>query len=286
MNKQKAILKVLIITFILNIMIAISKLVYGYWSHTFSMIADGFHSLMDSTSNIVGIVAILYAFKPPDEEHPYGHSKAEIVASMLIAILLALTCFEVLQKLIDRLTHPQTPTINWMAFGIMLMSVGINTLVTLYETKKGKELNSPILLSDAEHTKSDILVSLSVFVSLVGIHYKIFWLDIVVSIGIIGFIGYTAYSLFKLNMLILIDTIPINSEKIARVVHQIEGVRNCHKIRSHGTPEMIFVDLHIWVDPTISIIEAHKISHQVKSSILTEIGTIKDVTIHVEPAET
>lgn len=98
--KKKAIIRVLAITFVFNLAIALAKLLYGYHSHTLSMVADGFHSLMDSTSNIVGFVAISYAFAPPDEEHPYGHRKAEILASLFIGVLLGLTCLEIVKEVV------------------------------------------------------------------------------------------------------------------------------------------------------------------------------------------
>ena len=90
-SRKAQILRVLVLTFVLNLLVALMKLFVGYFSQTLSMVADGFHSLMDSTSNIIGFIAIAYAFDPPDEQHPYGHRKAEIIAALLIAVCFSKT---------------------------------------------------------------------------------------------------------------------------------------------------------------------------------------------------
>lgn len=285
-QRQKAIIRVLVITFVLNLVIALAKLIYGYYGQTLSMVADGFHSLMDSTSNIVGFVAISYAFAPPDDEHHYGHRKAEILASLFIGVLLGLTCLEIIKEVINRFLHPTTPEVTIFSFVIMLIGIIVNIGVVTYESREGKRLNSPLLLADSEHTRSDVLVSLSVIVSLAAIWMHWYILDIFVSLAITGVIGKMAYTLFRQNLEILLDRTPIDREVIAKTVEAIEGVYHCHQIRAHGTPDALYLELHIWVDPGQSITAAHELSHQVKDHLKASILGLEDVTIHVEPAQT
>lgn len=283
--KKKAIIRVLAITFVLNLAIALAKLLYGYQTHTLSMVADGFHSLMDSTSNIVGFVAISYAFAPPDEEHPYGHRKAEILASLFIGVLLGLTCLEIIKEVVSRAFHPTTPEVSLFSFAIMAVGIGINLWVVHYESKAGKRLNSPLLVSDAMHTRSDVFVSLSVILSLGAIWMHWYLLDILISLAITGVIGKMAYTLFSENLGILLDRIPINKEEITQLVESVEGVCHCHQIRAHGAPEALYLELHIWVNPEQSVTAAHELSHQVKNRLRESIEGLQDATIHIEPAK-
>lgn len=284
-ERQRQIIRVLVVTLVLNVVIAGAKLVYGYASGTMSVLADGFHSLMDSTSNIIGLIAIRFAYAPPDAEHHYGHRKAEILASMMIAILLGVTCLEILKELVGRAFSPTVPEVSGWGFVIMLTGLVVNSGVVWYESRAGKRLNSQLLLSDSEHTRSDVLVTLSVLVSMVGMLWQWYWLDYVVSVGIVGVIGKTAYDLFRQNIDILLDRSPIDTESVKLQVQTLSGVRNCHKVRAHGSPDEVYMELHIWVDPLLSVREAHALSHQVKAELMNLRPELVDVTIHIEPDE-
>lgn len=264
-------------------LVAGAKLIYGYASGAVSVMADGFHSLMDGTSNIIGLVAIYFAFDPPDEEHHYGHRKAEILASMMISILLAVTCLEIVKELVGRLFEPRMPVVGQWGFVIMLVGLGVNLLVVAYESRAGRRLKSQLLESDAQHTQSDVLVSASVIASMLAISQRWYWLDYLVSLGIVAVIGHMAYTLFRQNIDILLDRSPLERSEIAVLVQACEGVRRCHKIRAHGSPDEAYLELHIWVDPELSVKEAHALAHRVKSQLMQVRSELADVTIHVEP---
>lgn len=285
LERRRGIVRVLVVTFVLNIAIALGKLIYGYASGTMSVLADGFHSLMDGTSNIVGLVAIYFASAPPDREHPYGHRKAEILASLLISVMLAVSCLEIIKELIVRMIHPQVPQVHLFGFGLILLGLGVNLFVVNYESRAGRRLQSQILLADAEHTRSDVLVTLSVLVSMGAIWYQWYWLDYLVSLAIVFFIGRVAYQLFRQNIDVLMDRIPLSPERVAELVYDCEGVENCHQIRSHGSPDEVYLELHIWVDPDLSVRLAHDLSHRVKDHLMEALPELCDVTIHIEPAE-
>lgn len=284
MPRKSAIIQVLVVAFVLNVGIALLKLLVGYYSKTLSMVADGFHSLMDSTSNIVGFIAVTYAFEPPDEKHTYGHRKAEIVASLLIAFMLGLTCLEIIKELISRLFHPVLPVVSSTSFLVIGIGILVNVGVVWYELRAGKILNSHLLCSDAAHTRSDILVSISVLFSLIAISLQWYWLDIGVSLGITFIIGKMALQLFHENLGILLDQIPVNQKEVADVVMQQAGIQGCHQIRAHGFSDAIYLELHIEVDPQLTVTKAHELAHQVKERLRLDDPRILDVTIHIEPA--
>lgn len=282
-ERKRQISKVLILTLVLNVLVAGAKLVYGYASGLVSVMADGFHSLMDSTSNIIGLVAIHYAYDPPDEEHPYGHRKVEILASLMIAMLLAVTCLEIVKELIGRVFVPRVPDAGPLGLWIMLGGLLVNLFVVNYEARAGRRLKSQLLLTDAQHTGSDVLVTLSVMASIWAISRGWHWLDTVVSLGIVAVIGHMAFTLFKDNIGVLIDRAPVEAAAIKAEVEARSGVRHCHKVRAHGSPDEIYLELHIWVDPQLSVKAAHDLAHAVKSALMASRPELADVTIHVEP---
>src|SRR5262245_4742197 len=136
---------VLLLTLLLNLAVAGAKLVWGRWTNSLSMQADGFHSLFDGASNIIGLVGIWAARRPPDDCHPYGHKKFETFAAFGISVLLFLTCYHILESSYKRLQTEVAPQAAPLSFVIMLGAMGINFFVAWWETKKGRELKSDVL---------------------------------------------------------------------------------------------------------------------------------------------
>ena len=149
----------------LNLIVAIAKLIYGYHSGALAITADGIHSLLDASSNVVGLVGIAAARRPPDANHPYGHRKYETVAALGIVAMLFLGCREIAGAAIERLRAPHLPHVTIAGFVILFVTLGINLLVVWFERREGRRLQSELLLSDAAHTGSDVLASVLVIVS-------------------------------------------------------------------------------------------------------------------------
>ena len=143
------------------------KFVYGLITNSVAMMSDGFHSVFDGTSNVIGLIGIWIASHPPDEKHPYGHKKYETLFTIIIAVMLFTTCFEILKKVYQSFHEDHKTNVTQTSFLIMLVTMGVNIFVMFYEKRKGKLLGSEFLIADAKHTKSDILVSLTVIMSLV-----------------------------------------------------------------------------------------------------------------------
>ncbi|MBM3246789.1 MAG: cation transporter [Candidatus Omnitrophica bacterium] len=280
--------RILILTLALNWTVAIAKIIYGVISRCASMTADGFHSLSDGTSNIIGLIGIHFACQPKDSDHPYGHKKYETFFSLGIAALLFLVCFNLFKEGVKRLFNPVIPQVDLNSFIIMLITMAINFWVMRYEYNKGVMLKSDILTLDSMHTKADIFTSLSVIIALVAIKLKLAYrvIDPAVTIMISLFIAKSAYEVAKHSSAILCDSAAIlDVKKIVDIVLGVRGVNTCHKIRTRGRPDDIHVDLHVQVNPDMHIDNAHKISSAIEEAIKSRIPCVTDVVVHMEPKE-
>lgn len=275
---------ILILVLLLNWAVALAKILYGLTTRCTSMFADGLHSLSDGASNIVGIIGIHFACQPIDTDHPYGHKKYETLFSLGIACLLFILSFNLAREGIRRLYHPIAPEINAFSFVIMLATMAINFWVMHYEYRKGKTLQSDILISDAMHTKADILTSTSVIITLVVVKLGYPILDPLATVFISLFIAHAGYEIVKESSAVLCDTAAIlDVDKIADIVLGIKGVRTCHKIRTRGRPDDIHVDLHVQVNAGMHIDNAHRISYAIEEALKKNIPEITDVVVHMEP---
>jgi len=284
-DRFRQIRRTLAFILVLNWGVAAAKLIYGWMTGSASMTADGFHSFSDGSSNIIGLFGIWVASRPVDENHPYGHKKYETLTSVGIAGFLFLVCFNVIRGGIVRLRHPVTPEVNWASFVVMIVTLVINVLVMTYESRKGKALGSDILVSDALHTRADILTSSSVIVTLVGVKLGYPIVDPVVSLVIAVFIGYAAIEILKESSLVLSDAVALNTEEIEKVVLAIRGVKECHRIRSRGRSDDIHIDLHVLVDPDMHVHDAHHLSYAIENKIKRVFSGVTDVVVHMEPVE-
>ena len=285
-SRFRQIRKVMVYVLFLNLAVSFAKIAYGFYTNVLSMQSDGFHSLFDGVSNIVGLIGIQIAAKPPDKEHPYGHRKFETLASVMIAVILAIVAFEIVHSAFDRFGNGNHPEVTAISFAVMLGTMLVNYSVTTYESKKGKELNSEVLLADSAHTRSDIYVSLSVIIGLIAIRLGYPIIDPAVSILIAFVILHAGAEIIFHSISILIDESRIDPEEISEVVCNIEGVIDCHNIRTRGPPGNVYVDLHVEVDPDMSTYKSHTISHIVQYRIKESFDGIADVMVHIEPAHT
>lgn len=277
--------RVLIYVLLLNWGVAAAKLFYGWLTRSASMTADGFHSFSDGSSNVMGLIGIWIASRPIDESHPYGHKKYETLTSVGISILLFLVCFNVVREGVLRFLHPVVPRVNITSFLVMGITLAVNIAVMTYERRAGIALKSDVLISDALHTRADILTSSSVIVTLIGIKFGYPILDAIASLIISGFIGYAAVDILKESSRVLSDAVAIPIEEIEKVVLSMNGVRECHRIRSRGRPDDVHIDLHVLVDPEMHLHRAHHLSYTIENKIKRTIPGVTDVVVHIEPFE-
>ena len=181
MTRSQLIRRVLLIILALNVLITAIKLVIGFATGALSVIADGFHSIIDSSSNVIGLAGLWVASRPPDENHPYGHRRYEAIATLAIGGMLFFVSWEIVEGIIGRLTENTTPDISPLDIVIMAGTFFVNLAVVTYEARQGKALKSDILLADAAHTRTDLFVTVSVVVSLIATRFGLAWVDLLVA---------------------------------------------------------------------------------------------------------
>jgi cation diffusion facilitator family transporter len=268
---------------VLNLAVAAAKIALGLTTGAVSVLSDGFHSLTDTASNVVAIIGVRIAGAPPDEEHPYGHRKFETMASAGILLFLLLVLLEVLGAAWQRFQAGGKPAIGAMTFVVMGATFVVNLFVVFYERRAGARLHSEALLADAHHTLSDLLTSGTVIVALIGVQYGYAWLDPAAALVVAAFIGYACWEIFQSTSGILADRIVIPEDDIRRVVTSVPDVIGCHQIRTRGTADFVFLDLHVWLDAEMPLERAHFLSHVVKDKLMATFPQIKDAVIHIEP---
>lgn len=284
-NDYKKIQNILLLILILNILVAVSKIIMGRITRSGAISADGFASLADGLSNVIAIIGVYLASKPEDDDHQYGHGKIEIITGLIIGLFLVYAGFNVILEAIGKIKDPVEVSISPLSLIVMLFTLGVNIIVAYYEYKKGNELNSPILIADSLHTRSDIFVTVGVIVTIVLIRLGMSpILDSVASFAVSAMIFYTAYNIFIENINILIDVKIVDSKEIkSLIMKEYPGVKEMHKIRSRGTKNNVFMDMHVQVDPNMTVEESHKLMHDIERTIQMKIEKKSHVIIHIEP---
>jgi len=274
----------LVVVLVLNLAVAFAKLAYGLISGSLSMTADGFHSLLDGSANVVGLIGISIAARPPDPSHPYGHRRFETITALIIAMVMVLVVVQIVQEAWRRWQTGSVPEVDAYSFAVIGMSLLINIGVTAWERRRARELQSSILQADAKHTASDALVSVSVIGALIGVRLGYPILDVVLGVLIAVVIGWVAWTIIRDAALSLSDVAAVPVEVVERAALAIVGVQGVHNIRTRGGEGLVWVDLHIQVDPHLRVEDAHEIASAVAERVEEELGQPADVTVHIEPA--
>jgi len=283
-SRSRAIRKTLLTVLVLNLTVAVAKLVVGILTSSLAVLSDGLNSLLDASANVVGLIGMAVASRPPDPEHPYGHRRFEALTALVIAGAMGLLVVQILQEAWHRLQSGARPEVSPLSFAVMGVTLLVNIGVSAWERRRGRELRSPILSADAKHTAADALVSVAVIAGLVAVQLGYPLVDPLLAIGIAGVIGWGAWTIIRDAALTLSDTAVVPVEVIEQAVLAVPGVHGVHNVRTRGGDGLVWVDLHIQVDPDLSVRAAHDIASTVARVVEEAIGQPADVTVHVEPA--
>ena len=282
-SRFREVRQVLLRILLLNLAVALAKIIFGQASGSVSILSDGFHSLTDGASNVVALVSLRLAGKPPDANHPYGHRKFETLAAACIGLFLLLIVLEIGQVAFAKFRSGGAPTVSAASFAIMLATLAVNVFVVRYERRAARRLSSELLLADASHTASDVLTSIAVIVALAGSAAGYPILDPLAAVMIIGFIAYAGFTIARDSAMVLSDSTVISEDDVRRIVEGVPTVLGCHHIRSRGTADHVFLDLHVWLDGAMPLATAHAVSHDVKDLLMARYPQIADAIIHIEP---
>jgi cation diffusion facilitator family transporter len=252
-------------------------------SGSLGMQADGFHSLFDGVSNVIGLVGLWWASGPPDAHHPYGHKKFETLAAAGIGGMLLATCFYLVLETYASWGGSHQPTVTGISFVVMLVTMAVNFSVMRWEQRQGRELGSEILIADSYHTRSDLLTSVSVLAGLIAVRIGYPLIDSIVALVVAVVIAWTAITVLREVLSSLTDQVRLDPEAVRTIVMEIPGVFDCHKVRTRGLANHVFVDLSIHVQPDMPVEDAHGIANQVEHSLKKRFTGVEDVVVHLEP---
>ncbi|WP_309091450.1 cation diffusion facilitator family transporter [Domibacillus sp.] len=259
------------------------KLTVGWIGNSAALKADGLNNSTDIIASVAILIGLRIARKPPDENHRYGHFRAETVASLLAAFIMASVAIQVLlsagQSLFE--ANHETPDMftAWTALGAALVMYG----VYLYNRRLAKKINSQSILAAAQDNRSDALVSVGAFVGIIGSRLGLGWLDTLTAFVVGLIILKTAWDIFSDASLALTDAFDLNELKgMQKTVEKVPGVRGVPSIKARSHGNITLVDVVLLVDPGLNVIESHDITEYVEEALLQEHG-IRLTHIHIEP---
>ena len=266
-----------------NIILFGIKIVLGLASASLALIADAFHTLSDVVSSMVVIFGYHIARKPPDEEHPFGHGRAETIASLTIALLIGFVGFEFFKIAISRLMNPGIIEANWVWISAIALTIFIKEWMARYSFQLGDIIHSDTLKADGMHHKSDSYSSILTIVAMAGGIYGIVWLDGAMAIGVACFMLYTGYEIAKdaINDLLGTTESPEMILNIRETACMVDGVFNVHDIIVHRYGNHSFISLHVEVSNLLSSEEIHHIADSVEKKIGDHLNA--QVVTHVDP---
>ena len=288
-NHTHEVRRVTIWGLILNIVLTVLKIIIGYIGGSSSVVADGVHSLSDCSTDVAVIVGVKYWDKAPDDDHPYGHRRIEAMTSVFIGIVVALVGILLIYNAILKLHSQQFLVPEWSAFIIAIISIVSKELLYQWTKKKSEELKSNALKANAWHHRSDAISSIPVAIAIGFTKYDPSWkmLDPIASIAVSAFILSAAYTIVWPSLCELSDSGASESKlkDIEKLVSSVDGIQSIHALRTRYQGNGLYVDLHIQVDPDITVKEGHDIAAKAKYILLEQGPDIKDVLVHVEPGE-
>lgn len=270
-----------------NIFLALFKLAVGFLGSSAAMIADGVHSLSDVISTIVIMVSLKVSSRPADEEHPYGHGKAEAIGAKLVALMLMGAGVFLGWEGIAKIIAGDVPVPGRIALWGVLTSLVVKEALFRYVYKVGKEISSKALITDAWHHRSDAFSSLAALIGIGGALLGWTFMDPLAAVVVAIFILKVGWQLVSRAVDELMDAVPDldlqdRLEEKARKSRDVRGVENL-RLRTNGP--YYFVDLQLIVKSGLSAYSAHEIAARVKQELLDEDERIQDVLIHVDPEE-
>ncbi len=270
-----------------TISVVINTILFGlkYWVgiQTFSIaiIADAWHTLSDTLTSMVVIVGFKMSSKPADKKHPFGHGRAEVISSIIIATLLAVVGFSFLLASIQKYRNQESASFNKLAIIMFIISVIAKEGLAQYSFRLGKNINSQSLIADGWHHRSDAIASMMI---LVGMFVDFWWIDSIMGILVSLIIFYTTYKILKESISILIGEEPSETFKadiIEIVTRSISHDVSLHHLHSHIYGDSKELTFHIKLPADMKLEEAHKIAEKLEKEIKNEMDI--DTTIHIEP---
>ena len=286
-HRKKASQKVTLVGAVINLLLAILKIIAGIIGHSSALIADGIHSLSDLLSDGIVLYAAKHADEAPDAEHPYGHKRFETIATLALAVVLAIVGAGIVFDGFNHLVNPHPLLHDNLLLAVAALSILSKESLYWYTLRVATAYQSEMLRANAWHHRSDALSSVVVLIGIIGAMNDYFYLDSIAAIIVGLMIISIAWPLGLGATKELVDT-SIDGHQVANLKHaigQISGVNNVHSLRTRRIGHSIAADVHVQVDPFLSVSEGHIISVSVERVAKKCLPNLTDVTVHIDPED-
>jgi cation diffusion facilitator family transporter len=282
--RPEAVRGVLARVLVLNLVVVAIKVIVGVRTGALSVLGAALESTLDLFNNVVGMVLVSVAARAPDETHPYGHAKFETLGALAIVTFLSISCFELLREGIVQLSRSHSPkSPSFLELGLIILTLGVNAVVVIYERRRGRELSSSFLIADAAHTNSDLYVTLLAIASLGLTKLGYGALDPVLALVVALIIAYNGYQILRETVPILVDERGLDSADVRRIVERIPRIAEVRSVRSRaGASGIVFAEITVGVAGSTTVADAHEIADEVEARIAEALGA-SEVVVHVEP---
>ncbi|WP_408956025.1 cation diffusion facilitator family transporter [Natroniella sp. ANB-PHB2] len=279
--------KVSFISLIVNILLSILKIVVGFWFGSKALIADGFHSVSDVVSTIIVFMSFKVSSLPPDDCHPYGHGKAESIATKLLGLILILTGLMLVRSTVIDIINYELNIPSSIVLWTAVISIVIKEGLCRYIIRVGRRIDSKGLVADAYHHRSDALSSIAVLIGAGGARLGYPLLDPLAGLVVALFIIKVGGEILLDAIDDLMDAIPSQDkkDKIIKEVTQIDDVITIKDVKLRAYGSRLFVDLKVVVANDLTVIEGHQIAADIKEKIKNSNPKVKEVLVHVDPKD-
>ena len=258
----------------------------GAWSlsDSTSVLSSLLDSLMDIAASLINFFAVRYALMPADEDHPFGHTKAEGLAALIQSAFIMGSAIALLVHVVDRLVDPQPLTGLGESVGVMLFSAALTALLVVYQRWVARKTGSLAIKADSAHYYGDILTSLAVVVALLAAWWEHYWLDPVVALIIGAVLVHSVYEIVSEALKVLMDQAMSeeDEQRLADLIHGVDGVHGFHDLKTRQAGMVQFVQLHLDLDGQQSLNQAHAIGNEVEQRIQQHFPKA-EVLIHHDP---
>lgn len=264
----------------------IAKAVAWWLSGSVSLLAGLTDSLLDGAASFLNLLAVHYALRPADDDHRYGHGKAEALSGMAQALFIAVSAFLIGFQAIDRIQHPQPLGAPGLGIAVMVLSIGLTVALLMLQHKVVKETGSAAIRADSLHYRSDLLLNISIMIALGLAYFGHDQLDAYFGLAIAFYILWSAISIARETASVLMDTeLPADvSTRMQELAQNIPGVLGAHDLRTRISGNHWFVQLHLELPGALTLLVAHDLCEQVERAIMAEFPKA-EVLVHADPQE-
>jgi cation diffusion facilitator family transporter len=271
-----------------NIILTIFNFTIGYFSGSTALMAEGAHTFSDVLTSIIAFVGFKIGMRPADDEHHYGHGRAEPLVGLVIVLFLLIVAYEILSEVYVKIVLNEALTAPDMTAAIMaFIGIFINLAMTTYLIRTGKRINSPALIADGNHQKVDIFSCGAILVGVVGAQFGFPILDPLVAIFIAIMVLRTAFYVARDSVNNLMGKVPSKKliEKIETISRSVNDVKGVHSIKVDFMGPYASAEMHIELDGNLTLQESHKIAHAVEEKLIKQIDVIQIVSVHTCPTD-